>query len=358
MSSTPPFDQDEPRRTAPSSPERRQRRDRRPTGPDADRGPRADGRRRSPDRPRPANGGEGALAGLPRWAVPAGVGFLVVVVLLIVLKSCSGGGSREDAGACLTDLASRLPAAATAVHGTDFVQASRAGWDLDGSLEDIGAARAETGVIPDPVTRLFRINPLATPEQFEARTGMGPSDVECSLSDGTRSVLSGSFDPPAVNGSQAGADGDLAANEDLLAMDIGRGDPKVLLEPATDDGLAGDDAFVAVLESLRDAGAYTVLVQRGDGEDGRALAAGIGAGGTGDDRTVLVAWSFDGEDDAKAGRPEIVNRVNAVLKGTVSITAADLTVDGSEVTATIPTRGAPDLQDLTDRDIRFVDAPA
>lgn len=298
------------------------------------------------------------LAGLPPWAIPAAGGFVVLLLLLIVVKSCSGGSSRSDAGACLTELSSRMPAGATAVYGTDFVQASKAGWDLDGSLEEIGAARAETGVIPDPVTRQFRINPLATPEQFEARTGMAPGDVECSLSDGTRSVLSGSFDPPAVNGSQSGADGDLAANEELLAMDIGRGDPKVLLEEADDDGLAGADAFVEVLESLRDEGAYTVIVQRGDGEDGRPLAAGVGAGGSDDDRAVLIAWSFDSEDDAKTGRPEIVNRVNAVLKGTVSITAADLAVDGTLVTATIPTRAAPDLQDLTDRKVRLVDEPA
>ena len=56
-------------------------------------------------------------------------------------------------------------------------------------------------------------------------------------------------------------------------MDSGRGDPEALLEPA-DESLADDEAFVSVLESLRDEGSYSVIVQRGDGEDGRALAAG------------------------------------------------------------------------------------
>ena len=285
-----------------------------------------------------------------------GIGFLMIVLFLVVLRACSGGASRSDAGSCLTDLADHLPATATAAYGTDFVQASKAGWTVDGSLEEIGAALEETGVIPDPVTVEYRINRLATPEQFEARTGMAPDDAECALSEGTRAVLSGSFDPPAVNGSQAGSDGDLAAAEDLLAMDSGRGDPEALLEPA-DESLADDEAFVGVLDSLRDEGSYSVIVQRGDGEDGRALAAGVGAGGSGDERTVHLAWAFDNEDDAKAGRPEIVNRVNSVLQGTLSITAADLTVDGDLVTATVPTQSAADLQDLRLRNVRLVDAP-
>lgn len=356
MPKPPPFDQDEPprsrstarRRSSGATPDRATDR----KGADGSGG-------RTRERPtggRPTGDGE-ATTGLPKWAIPAGIGFVVVVLLLIVLKSCSGGGSRSDAGSCLTELSAHLPATATSAHGTDFVQASRAGWDLDGSLEDIGEAMEATGVIPDPVTAEYRISRLASPEQFEARTGMAPGDVECSLSDGTRSVLSGRFDPPAVNGSQAGSDGDLAAVDDLLTMDPGRGDPKALLEVADDDGLAGDDAFVEVLEALREQGAYSVIVQRGDGEDGRALAAGVGAGGTDDDRTVLLAWSFDSDDDAKAGRPEIVNRVNSVLEGTVSITASELVVDGSLVTATVPSRSAPDLRDLVLRDVRVVDEP-
>jgi len=295
------------------------------------------------------------LAGLPRWVLPAGAGVVVLLVLLLVLRSCGGGSSSSDAGACLTDLAEHLPADSDLAYGTDFVQAAGAGWTLDGSLEEIGAAMADTGTIPDPVTAEYRMKPLATPDQFAARTGVDPGEVVCSLGTGTRFVLAGSFDPPAVNGSQAGSDGSLTANEDLLGMDVGRGDPKVLLEPA-DEPLADDEAMMAAVELLRDNGAYSVIVQRGDGENGRALAAGVGAGGDSDDRSVVLAWVYGSDDDAKGGRPEIVSRVNSVLKGTVSITAADLELDGSAVTAVVPSRSAPALQELLRQAIPLVDA--
>lgn len=349
MSQTPPFDQDRPPRRARPRGERKA---------DGDGGRTSRDRRRStrPGGGAEAGSGGGQTAAVPPWAIPVGIGVVGLLIILVVVRACSGGGGRSDAGPCLTDLADHLPASATAVSGTDFLQASKAGWDADGTLEEIGAALEETGVIPDPVTVEYRINRLATPEQFAARTGMAPDDVECSLSDGARSILSGSFDPPAVNGSQAGADGDVAATADLLAMDPGGGDPEAMLEPL-EDALADDEPFVESLESLREAGAYSVIVQRGDGENGRALAAGVGAGGNDGERTVLLAWSFADEDDAKAGRPEMVNRVNSVLKGTLSITAADLVVDGNLVTATLPTQSAAPLQDLRLGGARFVDAP-
>lgn len=352
MSQT-PFDQDRPqRRTRPA-------RDARPRSGDRPDRSRSDApRRRRPDGDGESNGGattEG-LAGLPRWAVPVGIGVVSLLMILVVVRACSGGGSRSDAGSCLTDLADHLPATATAVYGTDFVQASKAGWPTDGSLEEIGVALEETGVIPDPVTVEYRISRLATTEQFAARTGMAPGDVECALGEPGRAVLSGSFDPPAVNGSQAGSDGNLAATDDLLAMDTGQDDPEALLEEA-EAPLSDVEPVMDVVESLRDAGAYSVILQQGDGEDGRALAAGVGAGGDGDQRTVLLAWSFDDEDAAKAGRPNVVNRVNSVLKGTLSITAADLMVDGSMVTASLPTQSAAPLQDLQLSGARLVDAP-
>lgn len=338
MSQPPPFDQDEPRRR---------------TRPTRGRERRSAPKTESGSRPR-LDGDGGVLDKLPKWAVPAGIGVIVLLVLLLVVRSCSGGGGGGDAGACLTGLAEHLPADVEVVEGTDFVQARNAGWTTDASLEEIGVALAETGVIPDPVTEKYRINRLATPEQFEGRTGLAPDDVACSLGSGTRFALSGSFDPPAVNGSQAGADADLAASEDRLGVDLGGGDPKALLEPVQGGGLATDESMIEAIERLRAGGAYSVVVQRGDGENGRALAAGIGAGGNAEERTVVLAWVYADEDAANGGRPEIVSRVNGVLQGTVSITSSDLQVDGGVVTATIPSRSAPMLQDL--ESVPLVDA--
>lgn len=291
--------------------------------------------------------------------VPAVGGVVVVLLLLVVVKSCSGGGGRTDAGPCLSDLLTHLPAEATTVYGTDLVQARHAGFREDGSLEQIGQSITDTGVIPDPVTTQFRIAPLATPEVFEARTGVTADDIECSLSDGRESVLTGSFDAAAVKGSDAGSGGQLAATDDLLASTTGSSEPAGFLKPAKDDGLAADDDVKAVLASLRDNEAYSVIVQRGDGteKNGRPVAAGIGAGGTDKARTVVLAWSFPSDDAAKAGRPVVVDRVNAILRGTVSITNRQLTVDGHLVTAVIDAPTAPDLQGLLQVATRLLPPP-
>lgn len=301
-------------------------------------------------------GAKSTIEGLPRWVIPATGVVIVALILLTLVRGC-GSSESSDAGTCLTDLAVHLPADSSAVYGTDLVQAREAGYDEGGSLEEVGASMDATGTIPDPVSTRYRFSQLTTLEQFEARTGIAPGDAECALSTGNRSVLGGSFDPVAVKGSQAGANGDLAATEDLLAMGTGSADPKAMLESVKNGGLADDEAMVAVIERLRDDGAYSVIVQRGSGGS-RALAVGIGVAGGEDDRTVPVTWIFKNESAATAGRANVVERVNTVLRGTLSIDSTDLVVEGPLVTALIPTVEAPNLNDLVSRSITLVEPPS
>lgn len=301
-------------------------------------------------------GAKGLIEGLPRWALPA-VGIVAVALILLTLVRGCGSDEPSTAGTCLTDLSAHLPADTSIVYGTDLVQARNAGYDESGSLEEVGASLDATGAIPDPVSTRYRFSQLTSLEEFEARTGMSPGDAECTLSSGNRSVLSGSFDPVVVAGSQAGANGDLAATDDLLAMGSGDADPKAMLEPAEDGGLASDDSMIAVLERLRDDGAYSVIVQQGSG-GAQAVAAGIGVGGSGDDLTVPVTWVFEDDSAAKAGRAIVVDKVNTVLRGTLSIDATDLEVDGQVVTAVIPTVEAPRLGELVNRSTRLTPPPA
>ncbi|MEO6987382.1 MAG: hypothetical protein ABI239_01905 [Aquihabitans sp.] len=302
------------------------------------------------------SGNKGLIDGLPVWALPVAGVVVVALVLFTLLRGCGSSGS-SDAGTCLTDLAVHLPADTTNAYGTDLVQARKAGYDESGSLEEVGASLDATGTIPDPVSTRYRFSQLTTLEQFEARTGISPGDAECALSTGSRSVLSGSFDPVAVKGSQAGSNGDLAATEELLAMGTGSADPKAMLEPAKDGGMASDEAMIAAMDRLRNDGAYSVIVQRGSGDDSRALAAGIGVGGNKGEPNVPVTWVFKNEKAATAGRADVVDKVNTVLRGTLSIDSTDLEVDGAMVTAVIPTVEAPNLNDLLNRGVALVTTP-
>lgn len=301
------------------------------------------------------SGAKGLIEGLPRWALPA-TGVVIVALILFALVRGCGSSESSDAGTCLTDLAAHLPADTAVVYGTDLVQARKAGYDEGGPLEEVGASLDATGAIPDPVSARYRFSQLTTLEQFEARTGLSPGDADCTLSATNRSVLSGSFDPVAVKGSQAGANGDLAATEDLLAMGAGSADPKAMLEPASNGGLADNEAMITVLERLREDGAHSVIVQQGSGGS-RALAAGIGVGGNKDDLTVPITWIFKNDDAANASRTDVVEKVNTVLRGTLSIDATDLEVDGPMITAILPTVEAPSLSELVDRGVQLVDPP-
>ncbi|CAN5563377.1 hypothetical protein BH10ACT1_BH10ACT1_05110 [soil metagenome] len=275
---------------------------------------------------------------------------LVVIILLVVVFG-GGSGDRKDAGSCLTDLMAHIPEESRLVYGTDLVQARDAGYQDGGTLEELGDSQAATGALPDALTAEFRFSLLLSDEAFAARTGVSSDQIDCSLSDLRRSVLSGSFDVAEVDGSTVGDDGHLAATEELAALTTGDSDPKKLLEERDGGGLAGNDGAKAVLESLRDQGAYTVLVQAGNPDaEKRARAAGLGvAEGTDDDRALVVAWSFADDDAAKAGRGDVVERVNDVLAGTTSISTDDLTVEGSMVTAKLDVRKAPQLRSVLER---------
>lgn len=291
--------------------------------------------------------------------MPAAGAGAFVLLLLIVLRACTGGGGGNDAGSCMSDLLEHLPSSVDSVSGIDYTAARHHGFKSDGSLEDFGQSIVDTGVIPDPVTTTWRIKQLAGVDRFEAQTGVGVDDIVCSVGDEQLAVATGRFDAAKVKGSDAGASGRLAATDDLLAFTSGSPEPTALLEPAGDGGLANDEAFRAVVESLRDDGAYSIIVQRGDGTDKnhRAVVAGIGAADSDDDRTVVIAWMFPDEDSANESRPEVVESLNNLLRGTLSLRSSDLTVDGPMVTASIPTRTAPDLQAITNSGSRLVPEP-
>ncbi len=278
----------------------------------------------------------------------------MVAVLLVGFLALRGGGGASDGGRCLDELLAHLPevegARATEVVGTDFIQARSAGFDDDGTLEELGSSLAETGTIPDRLTARFRIDRLLSVEAFTARTGVGPGDVRCAVAAGDRSVMGGSFDAAEVAGSDVGGSGDAKATDEFLAYVTGSGaDPDDLLTPAKDKGLAGDEAMAAVLRSLREDGAYTVAMARNGQAKAAVQVAGVGVGGQGDERTLVIAWSFNTADQAKAGRSEVVDRLNALAQGTTTLTSADLTVDGNLVTGVVDARRAPDLAELLDR---------
>lgn len=292
-------------------------------------------------------------SGRPGWLLPAGAAG-VALVLLIGFLALRGGGGPSDGGRCLDELLAHVPEVegtrATEVTGTDFVQARSAGYDEDGSLEELGSSLAETGTIPDRLTARFRIDRLLSVEAFTARTGVRPGDVRCAIAAGDRSVMSGSFDAAEVGGSDVGGSGDVKATDDFLAYVTGTSaDPDDLLTPVKDKGLAGDEALAAVLRSLRENGAYSVAMTRNGSAKAPVQVAGIGVGGKGDERTLVVAWSFRTADAAKVGRAEVIDRLNTLAQGTTTLASADLEIDGNLVTGVVDARRAPDLAELLDR---------
>lgn len=297
-----------------------------------------------PDRKAEGSGGaKGVLAGLPRWALPAAGGVLALLVLAFVLTR--GGGGASNGGSCMTELLAHFPSGERQVlSGTDLVQARDAGFDDGASLEDLGTSLDDTGAIPDPLSFRYRISELATVDDFSARTGVAPGDIACALSDGDRSVFTGSFDPAEVTGSEVGATGRLAATEDRLALaQGGEREASDLLDPADDDGLASQDDVRGVVERLREDGAYSLVLERAAKKGSAAQVGGLGVGGSGDARTLVIAWSFRDASAAKSGRAAMVSRINEVVQGATSITAADLEVDGTMVHGVVEVRRAPDL---------------
>lgn len=300
------------------------------------------------DQPKTGGGVAGFLRGLPVWVLPA---VLVIVLLLATVTLVfGGGGDDQPPGACLVDLAERLPES-DAIQGTDLAAARDAGYDDGGDLEKLGSSQRETGALPDALTLQYRYGRLVTAEDFTGLTGVDASKIGCSLGSPELTVMSGEFEPAEIEGTVAANDGRLVATEDIVGFSLGEADPSDVLEPLSDGGLGADENVVAVLEALQDGGSYSVLVQVGSpGAERSARAAGIGVAEAddSDDRALVVAWSYSSRDAANAGRSDVVDRVNATLQGVTSITAEDLTVDGTVVTAKIETRRAPDLLRLTD----------
>lgn len=291
---------------------------------------------------------------MPRWLLPA-AGILVVLVVLLFV-AFGRGGSSSNAGTCLTDLSAHLPRSSKALFGTDLAAARDAGYDDGGALEDLGTSQEETGAIPDPLTEQFRYGQLVGAEEFTSQTGVEPGKIQCSLSDGRGTAMTGSFDQDAVSGSSVGGAGRLRATGDRLGFATGDADPRQLLEARGDGGIGRDEDVARVLTSLGDGSAYSVVVQVGDPDaDDQARAAGLGvAPGEGDGKALVVAWSFGDDDAAKAGRPDVVEQVNEALEGNTQITAGDLVVDGSLVTAKIETRRAAPLRDILGRGLTLI----
>ncbi|CAN5822758.1 hypothetical protein BH23ACT2_BH23ACT2_19230 [soil metagenome] len=267
---------------------------------------------------------------------------MVLIVVLVVVVG--RGGTSSNAGPCLGDLLDHLPEDTSLVYGTDLLQARGVGYDDGASLEDLGDTLRTTGAIADPLSRQFRFQQLTSVEELTARTGVEIADMECSLStpDGD-AVLTGTFDVDRVQGSELGADGLLQATEDRLALGRRGADVGTLVEPV-EDGLGSNEAVRRVVESLRDDGSYSILVEAADTDDPDAAdAGGIGVGGDDDQRELVIAYAYDDDAGANADLVEVIDQVNELARGTSSISTDDLEVDGSLIRAVIPVREALDI---------------
>lgn len=312
---------------------------------------------------------DGSGGGRPPWLIPAAIGVSVLLIMALVVRSCTSGGSGGSAADCMGDLAEHIPAeAGDLVVGTDLPRARDAGYTDSESLNDVGESLLTVGALADPVTDRFRYQRLIGPEAFQARTGVTTDDIRCSLSVGDggeiaalsasfeTAILAGSFDEAEVNGSAAGAAGDLAANDDRLAMVLG-GDSASLLEVA-DDNLASEETVMLVMDHLLDSDVHSFVVQRApSGDDGDEderepsdlLVTGMGVGRSGDDTTLVAAWVFTDEDAAAEARPAVTEAVNELATGSASIRVSDLELEDNVLRLELPTREPLDLGDLIRR---------
>jgi hypothetical protein len=280
---------------------------------------------------------------------------VAVVILLVgaIVLLTRGSNGSSDAGACLTDLSKHLPEQGATFYGSDLVQARAAGYNDGDTLEKLGSSQQSTGALPDPLTVKVRFGRLVSVADFTGQTGVTPSDIRCSLSNGKVGVLNGSFNDAEVRGSALGSQDRLAASPDFLVVGLGNDTAPRNLLKEQDRSLADDNDVAAVLSSLRDQGAYSIIVQRAT-KKGAIRSAGIGVGGTGDKPRAMVAWRFDKAADAEAGKQEVVERVNDAFKGSTSIDATDLKVTGELVTASLDVRKAPDLQSLVQNNLTLI----
>jgi len=271
---------------------------------------------------------------------------VLLVALIVGFVLTRGGGGKNESGACLTELAGHLPQGRSPIiSGTDVGQARSAGYDDGGSLEDLGTSQRETGALPDQLTAQVRARRLISSEDFTAQTGVKPENIHCSLSEGSLGVLSGSFNVAEVRGSALGAKDLVVASQDVLAVGpTSGGKLSDLLKTQSKGSVAANDDVAAVISSLRDQDAYSIVVQRAE-KQGPVRAAGIGVTGKPDALKAVLAWRF-AKGKAEAGRREVVERANDALEGSASISSTDLKVNGDLVTSVIDVRKAPDLSGL------------
>lgn len=295
----------------------------------------------------------------------------VLLVLALIFRSCASSGSGTDASDCMGDLVEHLaPGSGELLVGTDLPRARDAGYADAESLNEVGESLQAAGALADPVTDRFRYQRLIGPDAFRAGTGVSTEDVRCSLSVGDGgeiaslsasfevAILAGSFDAAEVNGSAAGAAGELAADDDRLAMVLA-GDAGSLLD-VPEDNLSNDEDLMAVIDHLLDSGAHSFVVQRtdpaedgdeegGDTDGSDLLVAGFGVGHDDDDTTLLAAWVFADDDAAAEARPAVTDAVNEMAVGSASIKVSDLELEDNVVRLQIPTRDPLGLADLIRR---------
>jgi hypothetical protein len=293
----------------------------------------------------------------------------VLLVLALIVRSCTSG-SGDDASDCMGELVEHLaPGTGELLVGTDLPRAREAGYADAESLNEVGESLHAAGALADPVTDRYRYQRLIGPDAFKAGTGVATEDIRCSLSVGDGgeiaslsasfevAILAGSFDAAEVNGSAAGAAGELAANDDRLSMVLA-GDAGSLLE-VPEDNLSDDADLMAVIDHLLDSDVHSFVVQRAEAADDTdeesgpdvsdLLVAGIGVGRDGDDTTLVAAWVFTDDDTAAEARPNVADAVNELAVGSASIKVSDLELEDNVVRLQIPTRDPLGLADLIRR---------
>jgi len=266
----------------------------------------------------------------------------VVVVLAVVgIVVSRRGGDSEDGVAVLFGHLPEPDQAREIVVATDLEAARGAGYADDAELEELGRTQRETGTYPGLLAQRLRFAQLLGTEEFTARTGVEPGDVDCVAGTFVAEVSSGSFDPTEVAGSAVGAGGDLVASEDRLALVSNSDeDPRRLLEPLDEGSLADNEAVMDTLEALRDRDAYTFAMQVPiEPEEGAPLAAGAGvAQGDDDARLLVVVWAFDDDDAAAEGREQMASTLSETFDGVTSVNDDGLAVDGNVVAGAFPLR--------------------
>lgn len=235
--------------------------------------------------------------------LPLIVGAAVAIVALSVGAIVLIGGSGGGGDGCLVDLGERLPDGAY-LEGADLDRARQAGYDDDGDLQQLFDAQMRTGALPDPVTRqaLTQFRPI----DAEA-TGFVPGDVSCWVGTVDDALLEGDFDPAAIETSEWGGDGNLAAAGGVVAVAPG-GEAEQLFEDGDGDGdpSAAHDAVAA----LDDADVYSFSGFAIDSGDDEPRWAGLSILDGEDGREIVAVWVYVDDDAAEADFDALRGRVD------------------------------------------------